>query len=176
MVFLFLFVLDKPPWWDVAWSTWLLAFLTLGLLAVGVIATILALKTLRDLKEQTGIARTAADAALKNAEAVVIAERAWIMVELEWIPGYPKVVLGDSSMSGPSTSAAMRFLYSNEGKTIAWIDEKLACFQIVKDLPKEPDFSALQNLDLEPEWVEVKGGGHIDETLHTAGREGMGDL
>lgn len=75
-------------------------------------------------------------AAKKSAEALINTERAWIMVELDWVPGYPKVVLGGSSDIGAHTSAAIRFLYTNEGKTIAWIDEKLACFQIIKELPK----------------------------------------
>jgi len=157
-------LLEKPPWWDVAWSTW-------GLLAVGVVATYLALKTLRDLKEQTKIARTAADAALKNAEAVIIAERAWIMVELEWAPGNARRMVSSST-----TGVPIRLIYTNEGKTVAWIDEKLACFQIVKELPKQPDFGALRMLDNEPEWVGVKGGGKLDETLLASGQEGIVDI
>jgi hypothetical protein len=31
-------------------------------------------------------------------------------------------------------------------------------------------------LDPEPEWVGVKDGGRLDETLEAAGREGVGDI
>jgi hypothetical protein len=176
---------EKPPWWDVAWATWALAVVGLG----GTIAAIWTLLTIR--RQTTAIERQVHEmqntsiqtdrlieeatkqsiAAKKSADALINTERAWIM-----FPGYPKVVLGDSTDSGPSTSAAIRFIYTNQGKTIAWIDERLACFQIVNELPKQPDFNALKMLDSEPEWVGVKDGGRLDETLEAAGQEGVGDI
>lgn len=167
---------EKPPWWDVAWSTW-------ALVGIGIVAAYIGLRTLADIKKQTKnakitaeAAQQTADAALLNAKAVISAERAWIMVELDWVPANPKRALGSSTNREPYTSAAIRFIYTNEGKTIAWIDEKLACFQIVKELPKQPNLSALQMLDAEPQWVGSKGGGHLDETLEAEGQEGMVDI
>jgi hypothetical protein len=66
---------EKPPWWDVAWST-------LGLLGVGFLGTIAAIWTLIPVKRQGKDIKTTAEAALLNAKAVVNAERAWIDAEL----------------------------------------------------------------------------------------------
>lgn len=190
MGFLHMFLSEKPPWWDAAWATWALVIVGLG----GTIAAIWTLLTIR--RQTTAIERQVREmqstsiqtdrlieeaakqsiAAKKSAEALINTERAWIMVELDWVPGYPKVILGDSTDIGPHTSAAIRFMYTNEGKTIAWIDEKLACFQIAKELPERPDFGVLEMLDCEPEWVGVNDGGRLDKTLEAAGREGMGDI
>jgi hypothetical protein len=52
---------EKPPWWDVAWSTW-------ALVVVGVIAAYIALRTLADIEEQTNATKIAANAAQKTAE------------------------------------------------------------------------------------------------------------
>jgi len=116
-------------------------------------------------------------AAKKSADALINTERAWIMVELEWVPGYLGRALG-SRKNGDgeqtfNTSAPIRIKYTNEGKTIAWIDEKLACFQIVKRLPEEPDLGVLEMLDPEPEWVGIKGGGKLDRSFETDGQEGI---
>lgn len=162
-------IAEKPPWWDVAWST-------LALVAVGVVTAWIAIRTLADIKKQTRNTEIAASAALRNAQAVIDAERAWVMVELGWIPGSAGRMPGASIDRGPHTTVAIRFKYTNEGKTIAWIDEKLACFQIVKDLPKEPDLSVLEMIDAEPEWIGSKAGGHLDQALEAAGEEGMVDI
>jgi hypothetical protein len=165
--------LQRPPWWDVAWSTW-------ALVGVGVVAAYLALRTLSDIREQTKNTKVAADAALLNAQAVINAERAWLMVDLDWVPACPKITLGSGSERGSAirhyTSAGVRFKYTNEGKTIAWIDEKLARFQIVKNLPAHPNPSDLELLDAEPEWLASKASGHLDETLQAEGQEGTGDI
>jgi hypothetical protein len=116
-------------------------------------------------------------AAKKSAEALINTERAWIMVELEWVPGYLGRELGSRKIEGGeqtfNTTAPIRFKYTNEGKTIAWIDEKLACFQIVKELPKQPDLSVLEMLDPVPEWIGVKGGGKLDRGLEADGQENI---
>jgi hypothetical protein len=170
MELLFLAALsEKPPWWDVAWSTW-------ALVGVGVVAAYLALRTLTDIQKQTKNTKVAADAALLNAQAVINAERAWVMVELQKLPGIGIRFLGDSTQRGPHTSVRFRLAYTNEGKTVAWIDQKLACFQIGRDLPKQPNLDALQLLNAEPEWIGSKGTGHLDETLEAEGQEGIGDI
>ncbi len=176
---------------DVAIATWALALVGLG----GTIAAIWTLFTIR--RQTTAIERQVHEmqntsiqtdrlideatkqsvAAKKSAEALINTERAWIMVELQWLPGYSGRVLGSQVIEGGEqtfiTTAPIRFKYTNEGKTIAWIDEKLACFQIVKELPKQPDLSVLEMLDPVPEWVGVKGGGKLDKSFEADGYENI---
>jgi hypothetical protein len=120
-------------------------------------------------------------AAKKSADSLINTERAWIMVELEWVPGiFPRRFLGSQSIGNEeqifNTSVRIRIRYTNEGKTIAWIDEKLACFQIVNELPKEPNLSLLELLDPVPEWVGPKGSGQLDWAFETEGQEGLGQV
>ena len=102
------------------------------------------------------------------------------MVELEWVPGYPKITHGMSSVKDQEnrtyTSASIPFVYANQGKTIGWIDEKLACFEIIANLPDFPDYLTLGALDSAPEWIGVKAHGHLDKTLDADGQEGHGHM
>ena len=66
---------EKPPWWDVTWSTW-------GLFGVGLGGTVAAIWTLFIVKRQGKDIKTTAEAALLNAKAIINAERAWIDAEL----------------------------------------------------------------------------------------------
>ena len=102
MAFILAALPEKPPWWDVAWATWALTVVGFG----GTIAAIWTLLTIRRqtkaIEQQVREMRTGADlteklifeatqqsiAAKKSAEALINTERAWIMVELEWVPGY----------------------------------------------------------------------------------------
>jgi len=52
----------------------------IGLFIVGVIGTIVAVCTLRDIQKQTQNTRTIADAALLNAQAIINSERPWVLV------------------------------------------------------------------------------------------------
>jgi hypothetical protein len=67
-----------PEWADPFWSNWALVVIT-G------IAVLLARDTLRDLREQTSNARKTAKAALLNAQAVINAERPWVLVAAQRI-------------------------------------------------------------------------------------------
>src|SRR5882762_5158725 len=96
-----------PPWWDVVWATWALVFVGLG----GTVAAIWTLLTIRRqttaIEQQVREMRNAGGqteklifesalqsiAAKRSAEALINTERAWIMVELEWTPGYKGVVV-----------------------------------------------------------------------------------
>jgi hypothetical protein len=185
---------QMPPWWDVAWATWALVVVGLG----GTIAAVWTLITIRrqtsaierQVQEMrnTGVqtdrlieeATKQSIAAKKSADALINTERAWIMVELEWVPGNAGRMRGSSyrlrgSQQVFNISAAIRFIYTNEGNTIGWIDEKLACFELAKDLAKQPDFQRLRMLDNEPEWVGAKGKGQLDEILVAEGQEQLDD-
>src|SRR5579859_6888843 len=75
MIFLLTSLPERPAWWDVAWSTW-------ALVLVGTAAALLAQRTLSDIRKQTINSKIAADSALLNAQAVINAERAWVIAEL----------------------------------------------------------------------------------------------
>jgi len=174
MGILFAALILKIEWGDV--PTWLLV-------VVGGAAAWIALRTLNDIREQTrntavaaGAAQKSADAALLNARAVINAERAWVLVELEPVPGFSVMKLGEGAEGNPYNTASFRLKYVNEGKTIAWINEILACFQVVKELPEKPDFAALEILNREPKWVKSKGSRYLDETLETKGQVAVGDM
>lgn len=187
-----------PPWCDPFWSNW--ALVLVGALASG--AAIRTLKIIRaqtghieqQVKEmqasskqtdrlieqaaqQSSAAKEAATAAFTNAQAVINSERAWVMVQIEWqVP----------SLKGPMTTttgfrngeqvfeahALIQVRCTNEGKSIAWIDEKRICFQVVEELPKQPNFDLLEILDVEPEWLAPKGDGRwLSCTLAAASKD-----
>lgn len=124
---------------------------TWGLFAVGVATAWIALRTLRDIRKQTSNAEVTATAALESARAVVQSERAWIVVDASFVPGSPKVMLHTDMVQDVRQSvASIRLLFLNEGKTLAWIDEVFARFQIIKDLPQSPDRSVLELISEEP--------------------------
>ena len=157
--------LEIPPWWDTAWATW-------ALVIVGTVAACIALRTLDDVKKQTS--NTAG-----SVQAVILSERAWVMAEVEAFAALGGAVVHGDSVSEPSSSQVrFRLKCQNAGKTVAWIDEKLGCFQIVKELPKRPDSSLLEMLDAEPEWVASMSESKrpIDKRLEAKGREGLGDI
>jgi len=62
-----------PPWTDPFWPSWVMVIIT------GV-AVWVAFGTLNDLKEQTAVAKTNAEAAKKSADALIDAERPWLFV------------------------------------------------------------------------------------------------
>lgn len=147
---------EKSIWGDV--PTW-------GLVIVGGIAAWIAVKTLEDIKTQTRNAKIAAraaknsaDAALKNAEAVINAERAWIMVNLQWRGGTAmRLPTGAAVVAGKqvfTTDALLECVITNAGKTLAWIVDKRIALAILdpKDFPTEPDLTHVSVVDpiLEP--------------------------
>ncbi len=168
-----------PGWWDIYWPT-------LALVVVGLVGTVIAVCTLLDIRRQTKnaentalAAQKSAEAALLNAQALINAERAWIVVTVENVPGFSgTVITGESGDGTRSTSARFRLKYTNEGRTISWIDEKLVCLRIVNEdgLPKQPEFSAVKRLDRGPECLASKGAGYSDETIYADGHEQDGQM
>lgn len=159
---------NPPPWWDVAWST-------LALVGVGVATAWIAIRTLKDIKKQTKNTEIAAKAALGNAEAVISAERSWVMVELERVPGIGGIATRGNGLERPSyTTARFRLKCINVGKTIAWIDEKSACLQICEKPSQKPNFNTLETLSVTPQWIESNGTRYSDERIDGDGQEGIG--
>jgi hypothetical protein len=85
---------DKPPWWD------------------GVAASLIAYFTLKDIKAQTVNATKAAEAAEKSANALISAERAWVMVGIA-----PHTI--SRTEGSEETGISFEFHYKNEGRTPA---------------------------------------------------------
>ena len=101
---------------------------SIGLLIVGIIGTRYALRTLKNIERQTAAGEKAADAARLNAQAVINAERPWILVTIE-------------SVEGPMGGFNIRV--RNRGRTPAMITVAYwgcAAVKEVTDLPREPSY------------------------------------
>ncbi len=136
---------QKPPWWDVAWSTWVLV-------VVGAIAAWIAVRTLRDIKKQTRNTAIAAEAAEKNAEAVVNAERAWIMTTIDHAD-LVHIQDTENLQTGEFTSVVYLTLnYKNVGRIPCWVTDKAVWFLILDSIPNDPvfDVPAQRFIETEP--------------------------
>ena len=116
------------------------------LMAVGIIGVLIGIFTLIALYRQGGdtqraltYAKQSADAALLNAQAVMNAERAWVMVDIS----DPVANITVTNATNPDrTMSSVRFSlsYRNEGRTPCWIVEKCIWFKIVDKIPAHPVF------------------------------------
>ena len=75
-------------------------------------------------------------------------ERAWVMAEVEhdpdkWSDKKPHVLEG-SGTSGNSTAIYAVLTCRNAGRTPAWIEETVAKFELVTELPEEPDLGGAE--------------------------------
>ena len=110
-----------------------------------------------EMEEQVSVARDAATQAKASADALINSERAWVMIDIEWTPGYGTRIHG-TDQSGDYTHATIRLTCRNEGKTPAWITEKRACVEVVKDLIAEPNFSNVGVVQTNAEALGVEHG------------------
>jgi hypothetical protein len=129
---------------------------------------------------QTILTRTAANAAKVSADALINSERAWIMVDIDPVPG-----LGGGRMLGGMenethtqvTSAQFRITCRNEGKTPAWITEKRACLKIMNGSPPvNPDLNSTKVIQYEPEPLAVGKETRRDGSLTYEGWENLGQI
>jgi hypothetical protein len=124
---------QNPPWWDVAWSTW-------ALVVVGAIAAWIAVRTLKDIRKQTRNTAIAAEAAARNAEAVVNAERAWIMTTID-NADHAHIQDTENLQTGEFTSIVHLTLnYTNVGRIPCWVTDKAVWFRIIESIPNDPVF------------------------------------
>jgi hypothetical protein len=80
-------------------------------------------------------------------------ERAWLMVDVDWLPVVQKEVCGEIVCGEPQEiTANFRLTYRNCGQTPAWVIEKRVCYTTASPLPKRPDFRSPQMIErvLEP--------------------------
>jgi hypothetical protein len=115
---------------------------TIALALVGFVGIGVGIRTLRILKRQTKAAEDATKVALLNTQALINAERAWIMVDLEW-PNSSKPTQTVSNSGEPITSVPFLLRCFNEGKTPCWVTGKRVCAQIVDTIPEKPEMEKL---------------------------------
>lgn len=107
---------------------------------------------------QTLETKRAARAALRNSEAFINVERAWIMVQLDPVPGQGGPFGGEEIIRDiitHKTGMIIRLICKNEGGTPAWITEKRACVDVVGSLPVTPNWDAVPVIQSEPEPLSV---------------------
>src|ERR1019366_5193446 len=98
---------------------------------------------------QSVLLRRSANAAKQGAEALMNSERAWVMVDVEFIPGMGGIVDGASPQDFYKT-AAITLICKNDGKTPAWVTEKRVCLRVADSLPAVPDLESAETA-MEPD-------------------------
>ncbi len=134
----------------------------------------------RATEKSAQAALASAAAARRSADAIINSERAWVMVYVEWTPGYKGRFLGSSSTRQQGvkeqTTVTLRFVCRNEGKTPGWIREKRATVRIMSSLPEEPDLASTEILQAEPEPIGVGIQTHLDYSFTCDGQQAEGQL
>ncbi len=154
---------NGPP----IYSNWALVIVTF-------LAAVAALLSLHFIRMQAVSTEKAANAANNNAIAVINAERAWVMANLEKGPGP-----GTHSTGSDDTSVYFRLTLKNDGRTPAWITRRDMCL-VVKEksvmLPEVPDFSRAQTSEDQAIPISANGTSPaIDEWIKAEGCQGMED-
>lgn len=86
---------------------------------------------------QLQIAQEQAEASRNAAQSVINAERAWVMTYLDWWSGASSFIMENTSESrtegrNETTTARLRVICENEGKTPAWIDNVYGQMEIIR--------------------------------------------
>ena len=151
---------DKSFWGD--FPTW-------GLLLVGIVGAGIAIHTLLDIRAQTG--------------ALINSERAWIMVDVDRVPGMGGIMdghgieMGVGPVQTESTGFRARIVCRNDGKTPAWITEKRAGLDILDSIPETPDWSRTTQIQVVPEPISVgQASKPRDETLFSKRGRALGKI
>ncbi len=151
---------DKSFWGDL--PTW-------GLLLVGIVGAGIAIYTLIDIREQTG--------------ALINSERAWIMVDVDRVPGVggltdlQGIEMGVGPVRTEGTGFRARIVCRNDGKTPAWITEKRAGLDILDSIPESPDWSRTTQIQVAPEPISVgQESKPHDETLFSKRGRALGKI
>jgi hypothetical protein len=145
------------------WATWSASLVGIGVLYIY-------WRTLTAIE-------VSADAANRSAEAVVNAERAWILANIEFVPGFGGLILTDGT-EGPHTWVSIRFTFTNQGKTPAWVDERRARFVIIDHVPPTPDLEATELIKDGADFVPLAAPGILatDDSISAEGRDDSNDV
>jgi hypothetical protein len=94
-------------------------------------------------------ATKSADAAKRSADALIASERSWVMVDVEL-----NSIRGDD-LKYETTKVDLRLIYTNVGKTPAWITEKSVDFALVDTIDDLPDVDSITPFQNRPQWVQT---------------------
>jgi hypothetical protein len=83
---------------------------------------------------------------------------------------------GTSGNGKTTTGVYVELTCGNQGKSPAWITEKRAAFQIVKELPREPDMSSTEIIQHEPEPMGTGAASTYKWSTECEGRHGPHSL
>lgn len=83
----------------------------------------------------------AATAAQRSADVLIVTERAWVTVDIEWQIGAH--MFHGSGTEGESTGIYVDYVCRNVGNSFAQVLEKGYIFKIVNTLPVEPQFDEM---------------------------------
>jgi hypothetical protein len=122
---------QEPPYWRelIAPQT----ITNVLLVCAAIWAGCIGLKTLKTMTVQTRATRDAAAAAMKNADAIIASERAWLMAEKTDKHGY-----STGRYSFGNSSVPFGIVCRNDGATPAWIEEVQAAVAIQSRADKPP--------------------------------------
>jgi hypothetical protein len=105
----------------------------------------------------------------RQGEIMINIERAWVMVEVEPVPGAGPICDGEvevRDIRAGNTTYNARITCKNDGKSPAWITEKFARLDIVADIPEIPDWQRIEPIKGELEPLSAKEVGKPrDESL-----------
>jgi hypothetical protein len=117
--------------------------LTGGTIFVGGVVCVIYYFQLRAMRESVLQASVAAGAAEKSADALKLAERAWIMADIKFEEGM-RITEGTTSTKGGAlrqhTMVNARLICTNNGKTPAWITRVHIKLRIDSKVPSEPQW------------------------------------
>jgi len=107
-------------------------------------------------------------AANRTAKYVMNADRAWLMVDVDSVPGMG-AAYGSEMVNGvhvANTSVRIRIQCRNDGKTPAWITEIRARLNVISGYVKSPDLESTEVLEPNPEPVAPQARSAVhDHTL-----------
>jgi len=105
------------------------------------------MRSARAVEKVIGPAAQSAEAALLNARALINAERAWIMADVNWEPRCMGLMRSESSGGRTTTNARVNVSFRNKGRTPAWITEIAIKMQVTNAGPsQQPDTKGAEML------------------------------
>jgi hypothetical protein len=171
---------NKPTWCEKLLSPVLANWL---LLVVAVWGILVARGTLRVIARQAVSMRRQTKILRNSVNAQIASQRAWVMVDLEKVPGVGAILTEGSSRERGGeihyqTCARFSCICSNQGKTPAKIIEKRMCLLVVtpsNPLPKIPNFdNAVQ--DPVPHYLRPEGPFKKEFLVCGDGKDVMGHM
>jgi hypothetical protein len=145
---------------------------------IGVPGIWIGLRTLKIIQSQTEAAITAANAARTSTDTLIASERAWVMVDLEKVPGVGAVLEGTSTDGSHDLAARVRCICSNHGRTPARVSEKRVRVLVItpsEPLPIEPNLN-IEIFDPTPHYLQSGQRSTKDWTTYCKGERSDGNM